>query len=62
MSESAVLEITVEDVSEAAWGQITRDLMGFVTPDMLPPDSCQGGGGVGGCGTACGSDFPNEVG
>jgi len=53
MSESAVMEIVVDDVSEAVWEEITRDLMDVETSPnlMLPPDSCQGaeGCGVGAC-------------
>lgn len=55
MSESAVLEFVVEDVSEAVWEGITRDLMGVVVPDMLPPDSCQGNS----CGVGAPCDLSN---
>ena len=47
------MEIVVDDVSEAVWEEITRDLMDVETSPnlMLPPDSCQGaeGCGVGAC-------------
>jgi hypothetical protein len=58
MSESAVMEIVVEDVSEAVWEEITRDLMDVRTSPnlMLPPDSCQGG-----CGISCFCDPPEDA-